>query len=91
MSLICANVLCKEANWYWFMSDKGTQAYVDGFMKWTAEEAGALLYSIVADNRITCAEYGTASDGYIYYIKGANIAYLSESGKCHGGAGYINI
>lgn len=87
MSLICANVLCKEANWYWFMSDKGTQAYVDGFMKWTAEEVGALLYSIVTDNRIACAKYATAHDGYIHYIKGANIAALAEVANVMAGQG----
>ena len=43
-------------------------------LKWTAEEVDQRLRTIVADIHAACLKYGTEEDGYINYVKGANIA-----------------
>lgn len=43
-------------------------------LKWTAEEVDARLRTIMADIHAACLKYGTEEDGYINYVKGANIA-----------------
>ncbi|MBR0111076.1 MAG: NADP-specific glutamate dehydrogenase [Bacteroidales bacterium] len=42
--------------------------------KWTAEEVDAQLHRIMTDIHEACIKYGTEEDGYINYVKGANIA-----------------
>ena len=42
--------------------------------KWTAEEVDAQLHRIMSDIHAACIKYGTEEDGYINYVKGANIA-----------------
>ncbi|WP_242083945.1 NADP-specific glutamate dehydrogenase [Aestuariivivens sediminis] len=42
--------------------------------KWTREEVDKKLREIMADIHQSCIEYGTEEDGYIDYVKGANIA-----------------
>ena len=42
--------------------------------KWTADEVDARLRRIMADIHEACVKYGTQEDGYINYVKGANIA-----------------
>lgn len=42
--------------------------------KWTREEVDKKLKEIMADIHDSCTEYGTDEDGYIDYVKGANIA-----------------
>ncbi|WP_242117452.1 NADP-specific glutamate dehydrogenase [Aestuariivivens sediminicola] len=42
--------------------------------KWTREEVDKKLREIMADIHQSCIEYGTREDGYIDYVKGANIA-----------------
>ncbi len=42
--------------------------------KWTREEVDKKLKEIMADIHDSCIEYGTDEDGYIDYVKGANIA-----------------
>ena len=42
--------------------------------KWTAEEVDALLHRIMSDIHASCLKYGKEEDGYINYVKGANIA-----------------
>ena len=42
--------------------------------KWTAEEVDQRLRTIMADIHAACLKYGTEEDGYINYVKGANIA-----------------
>ena len=42
--------------------------------KWTAEEVDAQLHRIMSDIHAACLKYGTEADGYINYVKGANIA-----------------
>jgi len=41
---------------------------------WTAEEVDDYLHRIMADIHANCIKYGTEEDGYINYVKGANIA-----------------
>ena len=43
-------------------------------LKWTAEEVDQRLRTIMADIHAACLKYGTEEDGYINYVKGANIA-----------------
>ena len=42
--------------------------------RWTAEEVDAHLHRIMSDIHAACVKYGTEPDGYINYVKGANIA-----------------
>ena len=41
---------------------------------WSAEEVDQSLRRIMADIHAACLKYGTEEDGYINYVKGANIA-----------------
>lgn len=41
---------------------------------WTSEEVDKKLHEIMNDIHEKCVEYGTTEDGYIDYVKGANIA-----------------
>ncbi len=41
---------------------------------WTAERVDEELHRIMSDIHKACLKYGTESDGYINYVKGANIA-----------------
>ncbi|MBQ2521636.1 MAG: NADP-specific glutamate dehydrogenase [Bacteroidales bacterium] len=42
--------------------------------KWTSEEVDNMLHRIMSDIHDACLKYGTEPDGYINYVKGANIA-----------------
>jgi glutamate dehydrogenase (NADP+) len=42
-------------------------------LTWTREEVDARLHGIMKDIHETCVHYGKESDGYINYVKGANI------------------
>ena len=42
--------------------------------KWTAEEVDQHLRRIMSDIHAACLKYGTEEDGYVNYVKGANIA-----------------
>lgn len=42
-------------------------------LAWTREEVDAKLQSIMKNIHATCVKYGTEKDGYINYVKGANI------------------
>ena len=42
--------------------------------KWTAEEVDAHLHRIMSEIHESCLKYGREEDGYINYVKGANIA-----------------
>ncbi|WP_159022337.1 NADP-specific glutamate dehydrogenase [Formosa sp. L2A11] len=43
-------------------------------LNWTREEVDAKLHQIMNDIHASCVSYGTREDGYIDYVKGANIA-----------------
>ena len=42
--------------------------------KWTAEEVDEQLHRIMSDIHAACLKYGTEENGYVNYVKGANIA-----------------
>ena len=42
--------------------------------KWTSEEVDGHLHRIMSDIHAACLKYGTEEDGYVNYVKGANIA-----------------
>lgn len=41
---------------------------------WTSEEVDQRLHTIMTDIHSACVKYGTQPDGYVNYVKGANIA-----------------
>ena len=43
-------------------------------ISWSAEEVDEKLHRIMHDIHAQCVKYGTQPDGYINYVKGANIA-----------------
>jgi NAD(P)-specific glutamate dehydrogenase len=43
-------------------------------LNWSREEVDFKLHSIMDDIHENCVKYGTEADGYINYVKGANIA-----------------
>ena len=43
-------------------------------LNWTSEEVDAKLHQIMSSIHAACIKFGTQEDGYINYVKGANIA-----------------
>ena len=43
-------------------------------LRWTPEEVDQQLKRIMTDIHEACVKYGTEADGYVNYVKGANIA-----------------
>lgn len=43
-------------------------------LSWTTEEVDQKLFKIMSDIHESCIKYGTNADGYVDYVKGANIA-----------------
>jgi glutamate dehydrogenase (NADP+) len=43
-------------------------------LQWSSEEVDEKLHTIMRDIHEQCVKYGTQPDGYINYMKGANIA-----------------
>lgn len=41
---------------------------------WTREEVDGKLHQIMNDIHASCVEYGTQADGFVDYVKGANVA-----------------
>lgn len=50
-------------------------------INWSADEIDAKLHQIMASIHTSCVEYGKESDGYINYMKGANIAGFMKVAK----------
>lgn len=50
-------------------------------LSWTAEEVDNRLKLIMADIHENCVKYGTEADGYINYVKGANVAGFMKVAK----------
>ncbi len=50
-------------------------------LKWTREEVDAKLHSIMNEIHEECVKYGTQPDGYINYVKGANVAGFLKVAK----------
>ncbi|MEF9949747.1 MAG: glutamate dehydrogenase, partial [Mucinivorans sp.] len=43
-------------------------------LQWSQEEVDAKLHAIINNIHARCVEFGTQEDGYINYVKGANVA-----------------
>lgn len=50
-------------------------------LSWTSEEVDSRLKLIMKDIHENCEKYGTEKDGYINYVKGANIAGFMKVAK----------
>ena len=50
-------------------------------LRWSREEVDAKLHDIMNDIHDNCVKYGTEADGYINYVKGANIAGFLKVAK----------
>ncbi|QFQ12401.1 NADP-specific glutamate dehydrogenase [Pseudoprevotella muciniphila] len=50
-------------------------------LSWTREEVDQMLHRIMNDIHDNCVKYGTEEDGYINYVKGANIAGFLKVAK----------
>lgn len=56
---------------------------------WTAEQVDEKLKWIMSNIHESCVKYGTQSDGYINYVKGANIAGFMKVAKAMMGQGIL--
>ncbi len=50
-------------------------------LSWTAEDVDARLHQIMHGIHKQCVEYGRSEDGYINYVKGANVAGFMKVAK----------
>ena len=50
-------------------------------LRWSSEEVDAKLHDIMNDIHANCVKYGTEPDGYINYVKGANVAGFMKVAK----------
>ena len=50
-------------------------------LKWSREEVDAKLHDIMNDIHANCVKYGTEPDGYVNYVKGANVAGFLKVAK----------
>ena len=58
-------------------------------LSWTAEEVDAKLKSIMQNIHENCLKYGTQPDGYVNYVKGANVAGFMKVAKAMMAQGVI--
>lgn len=58
-------------------------------LQWTAEEVDKMLHQIMSSIHEACVEYGKQPDGYINYMKGANIAGFMKVADAMMGQGVI--
>ena len=50
-------------------------------LSWTREEVDTKLHNIMDEIHANCVKYGTEPDGYINYVKGANVAGFMKVAK----------
>ena len=50
-------------------------------LSWTAEEVDNRLHAIMENIHANCVKYGTEPDGYVNYVKGANVAGFMKVAK----------
>nr|MBP8777002.1 glutamate dehydrogenase [Bacteroidaceae bacterium] len=50
-------------------------------LNWSSEEVDAKLKSIMKSIHENCVKYGTEADGYVNYVKGANVAGFMKVAK----------
>ena len=58
-------------------------------LQWSAEEVDKRLHTMMSDIHCACVEHGTQPDGYINYMKGANIAGFLKVADAMMGQGII--
>ena len=58
-------------------------------LNWTSEEVDAKLQSIMKNIHENCVKYGTEADGYVNYVKGANVAGFMNVAKAMMAQGII--
>ena len=58
-------------------------------LNWTSEEVDAKLQSIMKNIHENCVKYGTEADGYVNYVKGANVAGFMKVAKAMMAQGII--
>ena len=58
-------------------------------LQWSAQEVDAKLHQIMSSIHESCVEYGRQPDGYINYMKGANIAGFMKVADAMMGQGVI--
>lgn len=58
-------------------------------LNWTAEQVDEKLKWIMSNIHESCVKYGTQEDGYINYVKGANIAGFMKVAKAMMGQGIL--
>ena len=58
-------------------------------LSWTSEEVDNRLHAIMENNHQNCVKYGTEADGYINYVKGANVAGFMKVAKARMAQGVI--
>ncbi|MCM1108345.1 MAG: NADP-specific glutamate dehydrogenase [Clostridium sp.] len=58
-------------------------------LNWTREEVDARLHQIMKSIHESCVKYGTQPDGYINYVKGANVAGFMKVAKAMMAQGVI--
>ena len=58
-------------------------------LMWTAAEVDNKLHQIMENIHENCVKYGTQADGYINYMKGANIAGFMKVADAMMGQGII--
>lgn len=50
-------------------------------LSWSREEVDKKLHGIMNEIHTNCVKYGTEEDGYINYVKGANVAGFLKVAK----------
>jgi glutamate dehydrogenase (NADP+) len=50
-------------------------------LSWSAEEVDRKLHAIMHGIHEQCVKYGTEPDGYVNYVKGANVAGFMKVAK----------
>ena len=50
-------------------------------LSWSAEEVDEKLKSIMQNIHVACVQYGSEADGYVNYVKGANVAGFMKVAK----------
>ena len=58
-------------------------------LRWSREEVDAKLHDIMNDIHDNCVKYGTEADGYINYVKGANVAGFLKVARAMMAQGYV--
>ena len=58
-------------------------------LSWTAEEVDGRLHQIMESIHAACVQYGTEADGYVNYVRGANVAGFMKVAKAMMAQGVI--